>query len=182
MKPLVFLDIDGVLNGPYEYHIWSKAKREIGEDAASAIYEAKLTGNLDEHLVELLFRESCVDILNQITDVTDSDIVVSSSWRFFYADKPEQLVALLRRVGVTAPILGLTPPQVGHRGYAIEEWLKENVPGGETAQIVILDDEGEYSFPTLEKFLMQTNGTVGLQHGDFEKAVKIQQGTPWRRK
>jgi hypothetical protein len=124
---VVFLDIDGVLNTPEDYARWALA--------AGAREES-------------LFNPQLVARLNRITDATKADIVVSSSWRLYYSVRGRhsfaELRGLLRRVGVTAKVLGSTPARVLERWTAISEWVatyQGSYQGSFPLCFVVLDDD-----------------------------------------
>jgi hypothetical protein len=90
MSPIIFLDIDGVLNHRLFYEEKSQADRykEVGPDLC----------DLDPEKVKLL---------NELIESAGADVVISSTWR--YGKTIDQLQALLDKVGFTGKIVGLTP-------------------------------------------------------------------------
>lgn len=115
--PVVFLDIDGVLN-------------VYGTKFGDEVWSSPLCKGISRHLVVLL---------NRITDATGARIVVSSSWR--NSNDPAVEVALFD-AGVTAYMTGRTgraPMGCSYqRGWEIAEWLNEHP---EVQDYVVLDDE-----------------------------------------
>ena len=68
MKPIIFLDVDGVLSTFNEYYrnrkkFWDKYEFA---DTLKLPYE---------------FNKGCVKVLNEILEISDADIVLSSDWR-----------------------------------------------------------------------------------------------------
>jgi len=112
VRPVVFLDIDGVL----------VTSRSIGT------WDSKYKCNR--------FDQECVKNLNLITDKTRAEIVVSSSWR---VGNWPQLVEFLQVEGVTGLVRDRTPLRsMEPRGSEIGCWLHEE---GFTGPFVILDDD-----------------------------------------
>jgi hypothetical protein len=177
-RPVVFLDIDGVLNGPADYARWGACTRESNRSPGQVIYEVQSgRTEADEH-VDLLFNPGCVAVLNSICAAHGADIVVSSSWRLFYADKPPgELLGILRRNGIEAPILGTTPPKHYQRGEAVRAWLGQERPGG--SRILILDDEPSSEFRGLGHRHLQTNMQSGLVPSDVARAHTILSQAPY---
>lgn len=166
---VVFLDIDGVLNTPGNYHEYSVARKKDNENWA----------DMRSKHIALLFDECCVSALNSITNSTGAKIVVSSSWRHFYdgrGGRPTfaELAELLRTVGVTAEVIGMTPTDLPRRfseslprGKEIKRWLEEH-PIVEA--FVILDDNNDMAM--LRHKLVQTKGHIGLCVRDIDKALR----------
>lgn len=179
MRPIVFLDIDGVLNTGEEYSAWSKAMNDDGLDSARVIRGVHAGEPMDERHAELLFGEKQVIKLNTVTEGTGAAIIISSSWRMFYASRFPALKALLGRAGVVADVVGMTPPNVPHRGYAIQAWLTHNLTKDDDVRMCILDDEGPWSFPKLQRFLVQTDANKGLTKEDVDRALTVMSMDKW---
>ncbi len=177
-RPVVFLDIDGVLNGPADYARWSARTRESNRSPGQVIAEVQAgRPEVDEH-VDLLFNPGCVATLNKICAEANADIVCSSSWRLFYADKPPgELLYILRRNGVEAPLLGVTPPRLYQRGEAVRCWLQQERPGGTC--LLILDDEPASEFRGVAKWHLRTNEQSGLVPSDVSRALQIITAAPY---
>ena len=147
--PLVVLDVDGVLNHP----------------------------GTPECLTPVTIHPSCVANLNHITDATDAKLVLSSSWRHIILGGYMTLHGfgfLLRTHGVTAELIGYTPPDHKYdtRGQQIRAWRRANNHSG---RYVILDDmdDGISECGLLAVF---ARGNVGLTRDDAEKAIAILRG------
>lgn len=147
--PIVFLDIDGVLNSA-EFH--RERHRRLGR-----------LGHFDPAAVERL---------NRLTDNTGAVLVISSSWRQYGEDYCREL---LRQVGVKAKVIGVTPilddgstiMRSVPRGQEIQAWLDEHP----TEAYVILDDED--GMDGLRHHFVHTRHEVGLTDGDVERAMWI---------
>lgn len=149
-SPLLFLDIDGVLNSHDWYHRRGKERRF--------------------HINEL-DPEACAR-LQDVCSQTSARIVITSTWRKIHSR--EWLRRLLRKRGVTAPIIGTTPDlwsrelegrvdwfSVG-RGLEIQWWLQTFMSPDEldTVHTAIVDDESDMG--DLEGILVQTSINTGL--------------------
>lgn len=139
---ILFLDIDGVLN-------------------------CKLSDRIDPVMVMRL---------NEILKLTGAKVVISSSWRMVHT--VAEIQKLLEAQGFVGDIIGMTPtpPDDGRlilfsqtRGHEIESWLDLN-RHLEVQRFIALDDMGPQQFPQMRKHLVQTNGSLGLQETDVERA------------
>ena len=165
--PVVFLDIDGVLNTSKNYYEWDRAMRESGKRVSFHVAP-------DDSFVELLFDRQLVQNFNKITRVTDAKIVVSSTWRNLYQDL-QVLVGILKRVGIEGEVIGKTPSYGrignggrGERGDEVAAWREDN---GHSGPFVCIDDDAD--FQAVKKHLVQTNGREGVTEEDADMAVKV---------
>lgn len=144
---LIFLDIDGVLNG----HSWNDAAQSNTID-----------------------RE-CVTHLNRILRETGAGIVLSSAWRYMIhggAVTTTGFEYLLRTHGVRlCKIVGITPrdEEVTGRGAQISAWLASH---GNPAPYVVVDDEA-YDIADDGHPLVRTDGKYGLTAEDADSAIAI---------
>jgi len=123
---VLFLDVDGVLNGEECF--------DVPEESPEFIYDSST-------IVPLLKR--CIDNLQEICELTSAKVVVSSTWRLF----PDMLSFLTRIVGPNL-VIGVTKDRGAHpigpgRGEEVRQWLQEHK---EVTKFVILDDEHKESF------------------------------------
>lgn len=150
-RPLIMLDLDGVIND----------------------HEQLPSGYCGS-------RRDCVDQLNRILRETDAEIVISSAWRYMipYAMGLRGFTYLLQTHGVDCHdrIIGVTcrDEDLEPRGLQIRHWLNEH--GGDRRYVVLDDlDEGitEAGHP-----FVQTDGTRGLTAMDADQAIAILKGEP----
>ena len=156
---IIFLDFDGVLN-TIGYLL---AQEEAGRNGCGT------PDGLDPRLVTKL---------NDIIDVTDAFVVVSSSWRHLYTT-PE-LQDLLTSRGFKGTVLDRTPRSVpcqnglsrrecGPRGDEIRAWLdsqRHAVTG-----YVVLDDWGDMD--AVRDHFIQTTLNEGLTDDHVSRAITI---------
>ncbi len=152
-RAVLFLDIDGVLNG-----------HEFDAKAESAG-----------------LRRDCVDRLNRVLDETGCEVVLSSAWRYMVLGGAMTLSGfgyLLRTHGVRnlgARLVGTT----GHdtqtedpteRGRLVVAWLMGQCG---VMRAVVVDDmavcgEGSAHIP-----LVQTDGKTGLTDADVDRLIAL---------
>lgn len=153
MTPLIFLDIDGVLNS---HDWWNRREGEPKE----------LMGLYD------LDPLAC-QRLQDICKVTGASLVISSTWRIYHP--LDTLRELFKQRGLTAPVIGRTPDLRGHektfeepwhnfgRGLEIQWWLQHYLPSDEAVcnqRFVIIDDDRDMG--DLLGKLVQTRTATGL--------------------
>jgi hypothetical protein len=162
MHPLVFLDVDGVLNS----RDWLFAP-EQQENELRFPGEAHLSMN----------REM-VALVNRILAGSGAKVVVSSSWRCAF--EVPQLREILARAGLEGDVIGATPlPVFGvPRGCEIQAWLdqhggagKEAVNFGWPAPFVILDDDRDMAH--LLPQLVRTTWAKGLEDIHVDAALAM---------
>ena len=148
MKPILFLDINGVLNSISWFR---KAKG--------------LTKHLDP---------ACVRILQRITMTTSCDIVIMSTWRLIHTRL--EIMQALCDAGYDppVPIIGETPrlrTPNRIRGNEVEAWLfdthgaasyRRNFP------YCCVDDRAEYC---IGQPWIQTSDEVGLTNADADAII-----------
>jgi hypothetical protein len=155
-KPVVFLDIDGVLN----------SKQWYAHNAASR--EGSSLRSSERRLWEKSIDPECVQRLNRILRQTGAVVIVSSSWRKKHA--LSEIVSILESRGFCGEIDGTTSA-IGmlSRTEEISEWLAENRPPG--SAWVVIDDELTSALPG-ERIVSPSNQT-GLTDRDVEEAIAI---------
>lgn len=157
MRPVVFLDIDGVVN-----HHTLYAERQARGDASDE------TTWIDP---------ACVARVQAVCDRTGAAIVISSSWREIIG--VPATVAALRHHGLMADVAGSTPTErevhgplaFGRTRWAeIRAWLDAHT---EVTRFVVLDDAAD---STPAEVYVHTDIAVGITDADVERAVAILRG------
>jgi len=114
-------------------------------------------------------------LLARLVSLTDSWLVISSSWRA--ADVPDTILNLTDYDNqyvrdypfmLTNRIVGITPRLQGCRGDEIKAYLEEKPCDA----YIILDDESDI-LPEQKPFFVQTDGDAGLTADDVRKGVEI---------
>lgn len=113
-----------------------------------------------------------IHLLNQIVTATNSEIVLSSDWRYGLNTDDRDMILLerkLRSVGID--IMSSTPiTKHGYRGAEIYQWINEWQ--GETIdKFIILDDRDDMK-PYMNR-LIQTSFNLGLQEKHVKKAIQL---------
>lgn len=142
MRNIIFLDIDGVL---FSADFFENAKNYKKNDLCP-----KAVANL-----------------NKITDATDADLVITSSW--LQTHSLDEIARILKKNGVKAKVVdnvrklkyksydGKVP-----RGCSVRRWTEKNI--GEWTNYVILDDEEDFLISQSNRFVKTT-----YQHGLLEE-------------
>lgn len=160
MDKLLFLDVDGVLNSARYIHA-------IGEKWDDPVHQMDPTA---------------VQRLNQITDATQAQIVVSSTWRLAFDRVADGLVKLqhcFADYGITGSIIGMTPYLVrqgssiihlayGTRSDEIRQWLTDH--DALNTNFVILDDETIVGF---DGHHIKTEFETGLLDVHVQRAIQL---------
>jgi hypothetical protein len=144
VKPVLFLDIDGVLV-PYP-----------------GVDHPLLHPRLDMQT----FNPYCVTWLNRILRVLDADIVITSAWR--NGRTLPELQELFALQGVEGMVVGKTA-SLSSRYVEIMDWLERNHLTG--FPHLILDDEWDSRDPLPWELVMVHDRYIGLSAGTFNSAV-----------
>lgn len=107
-QPIIFLDIDGVLNCQIFYDEQPFPKDEEVEDYKKSQLCSKR-----------------ISWLNELCEETNAVIVISSSWRS--GETIESMQIMMNNSGATFKIIGLTPYTGYERGTEIAKWLRDNI-------------------------------------------------------
>lgn len=158
---VAFLDFDGVLNmyGVSSAKAASMPMKSVGTVEWCA-------ANLDPVMARRVQR---------ICDETGAVIVLSTSWRNVHSVRV--LTSALQSVGITAPVIGVTPCLVGDgvpfvpRDHEIRAW---NEATGVT-EFVVLDDI-DMVLPGIAERSVCVNGATGVTNRDVERAIEILRG------
>jgi hypothetical protein len=157
-RPIVFLDIDGVLNSEQWY-----------AQAASSKEERNSQSSTHRSLLERSIDPACIQRLNRLLRRTGAVVIVSSSWRKQH--QLSEIVSIIEARGFCGEVIGATPSDDGtlSRGGEITRWLNKNVPHG--IAYVAVDDEVETGLPT--EVVVVTSKDTGLTDEDVERAIRI---------
>lgn len=146
--PIIFLDIDGVLNS----HQTSLPSGQARLDPVN------------------------IDFFNLIIEETQAEIVISSTWRYWYP--VEELTRIFREAEIKGKIIDTTACQnsteADHRGTEIYAWLKNNHPSSYSSDpggFVILDDRSDME-PYLERLVL-CKMDYGLTENLADQAIEI---------
>lgn len=145
---VIFLDVDGVLNSinhlKEEYY---KNKRPYSG-------------------YDYPFDRRCLLNLLYLVNITDSYIVITSTWR---KDKIGRNILLneLAKYDLDKRVIGYTDILYKRRGEEVKDFLLKN---SNITNFIIIDDDSD--FEGLEDYLIKTNYQNGLTNDDVGKAIK----------
>lgn len=147
--PILFLDIDGVLNSDN----YRRVLHTIGVP-------------LDQ--IQNEFDPKCVEAINRILSTTKAQVVVSSTWRNQSKDLSHELRS--RGVNIDGHFLGQTPhlPNA-ERGQEIRLWLVRN--HAQASSFAVLDDDRDML--GVAHRLVQTSRFNGLTEADADVAIRM---------
>lgn len=156
MKPIIFLDFDGVVETIY----WEKA------DDGSWSFNVHKTGRNE------LNNKQAIGWLNELYSKVPYDIVISSTWRIGMTI--EELQNLITNSGFNPEIkvIGMTPRLYLQRGKEIQAWIDEN---NFTGKYIIIDDDSDMCH--LLPVLVRCDCQLGFTIYDYQKALKLLQTT-----
>ena len=159
-NPILFLDIDGVLNS---------------EDYAN-LYTEKEWDNLT--YIERHIDDKAVQLINYICDNTKAQVVISSTWRC--GRSIEQLQNILDFRGATFKIIDKTPEHdISYRGYEIDAWISKNRSKDkdgnyfEFTNYAILDDDIEDMLIKQKDNIFKINRFTGITRKDADRIVEF---------
>lgn len=152
MPPVLFLDIDGVLNTPE-----SCGKYHSNE----------------------VFLPSAVMALRKIVQTTACQIIISSSWRM--DDQRQRIRPVFAQNGlaeVLAGLQGVTPDYSAEPGTTREDeiaaWLEQNRPDAGFAFAILDDDTSQFTGP-LRQRLVWVDDRYGLTDENANRCVELLQ-------
>lgn len=156
MKPIIFLDFDGVVETIY----WEK------DDDGSWSFNVHKAGKNE------LNNKQAIGWLNELYSKVPYDIVVSSTWRIGMTI--EELQNLITNSGFNPEIkvIGMTPRLYLQRGEEIQAWIDEN---NFTGRYIIIDDDSDMCH--LLPVLVRCDCQLGFTIYDYQKALKLLQTT-----
>ena len=148
MNNILILDLDGVIN------------------VTRPNLKHKHVYLLDQKQEDLFIPELAKNI-NKLCKEFDFKIVVSSTWRKYFS--LEELEYMLRYMGITAPVVGVTPVSNKEtRSIEITNWL--NTYSDKWSSYYILDDLDEAFNTKLQGY--QVNSKQGFDNKTFYEVSK----------
>lgn len=164
MKPVLFLDFDGVLNTGRYQNMLRLNNQKVADEFGLCLFDPDAVANLQA-------------ILDAVPEVL---LVITSSWKDAYGTEmvrrmwkerslPGRIHSMTRMSMDFFPDLesGEMPPI---KGPEVKQWLDEH--SMQSAKYVILDDVKDF-LPEQESHLVLVNDYVGLSAKDAEKAIKL---------
>ncbi len=159
MREVIFLDIDGVLSPRW----WDSDKQS---DNYGCLFDAKAVANFAK-----------------IIEITDAEIVVSSSWKLMGL---QALQDMWKDRKLPGKIIDITPDYMSdellmkedsvnvdylfERGSEIQGWLL--LHGDDVSRYVIIDDMDDI-LPEQQSHFVQTDPEVGITYDDVKKVVHL---------
>lgn len=167
--PVLFLDIDGVLNTPTivrEGRI--RMATQDGRKMRMDSYVGPNAGNV-HHMLD----RDLVIRLSNLVKLAKCRVVLHTTWIFLFTT--EEIAAALDRAGFTAVCEFYSCARRGSREDRINEWRYTHK--ALEANYAVLDDVGRGSeFPTAaDGHLVQTNYKLGLTRDNAEDALRLLQ-------
>jgi phosphoglycolate phosphatase-like HAD superfamily hydrolase len=141
---VIFLDFDGVLNTPEEWGL--------------------------RPMVRAL-NQQALDNLDELVKRSGAKVVVSSTWRQFYALDALQEFLRARGVKCVGAFISVTPILYESRDKEIASWLNSHE---DIKNFVIIDDNGIGSM--FNEKLILTDASVGLSADNVKEALDVLEG------
>ena len=178
---VIFLDIDGVLNGSQNYIKMWKDQKDWLKFSKQHQKEAEEIGITMAFHMPIQFA---IGWLNDLVEETGAKVVISSTWR---GRGVEYMQKVLDFEGVVCEVIGETinnhkqiyedrvPLYSWHydrdvmRGEQIKHWLEQHP---EVEKYVILDDDSDMLYEQEDNFVHVSN-EHGFSRLDFTKAKAI---------
>lgn len=169
IQPIIFLDLDGVLNHEAFY--------------TSDEYNELISDENNYANGENYFCKETVEKLNKVTDSTGAKIVFSSSHRVDF-DTLFEMQNYLKHNGITGDVISRTPKLYFEnydssvpRGCEILAWLnnKKNILGtsiGKYKKYIIFDDDKDMLYYQRNNFI-HVDSFIGITDENVKEAIKI---------
>ena len=171
--PIIFLDIDGVLNSGRSYEVY--CERDITDIPKKYNWAAALAASTVDPVA--------VALVNRVIAATKAKVVVSSSHRvsfikgFGYTGVTVvdlvELREYIHALGIEAEVIDATPLLPGYaRGEEIKQWLRLHPS---VTDYLILDDDADMLEEQQDRFV-HTSTSDGFMFSHYRKALKILNG------
>lgn len=181
MKKLIFLDIDGVLNNVTFKTNWMKAHKGLDKTYLEIRFYRLFVNTTEMEFYNGYIVPENLENFNRIIDATNSDVVLSSDWRFI-SDGNYNNVAdidiikqMFRVRGIKGNVIGATPYVFKHpRGIEILRYIKSN--NIQDTKIVVIDDlreAGEAIRDIPDSLFIWTNYNTGLIKEEADKTIEF---------
>jgi hypothetical protein len=162
----IFLDIDGVIATDKTYR---EAGRKFNADQRY----------LKERLMSL-FDPDKINLLNEITDATGAQFILSSTWREFNADCGTTCIQMLREAGLKGEFIDQTRRSCAELGFSRGLEIADCIIrlGLSKEDIIILDDDLATAdlgrkLPGWGCRWIQTPTTRGMNQKHAKKAIQL---------
>lgn len=152
IKPIVFLDIDGVVETIY----WEKAE------------DGSYSYNVHKYGHEELNNKQAIGWLNELFNKVPYDIVITSTWRYKISKDDFQELFIRSGFNPEIKILDTTPILYQQRGLEIKQWINDHNFKG---KFIIIDDDSDMC--ELLPFLVRTDCQLGFTIYDYQKALSM---------
>lgn len=150
MKPIIFLDFDGVVNTFYWTRLPSgEWKNSISTDS--------IVNNLQ-----------AIGWLNELYKEIPYDIVVTSTWRIGHTTEELQRILWNSGFNKDIKVIGKTPILHQQRGFEIQQWIEDN---GFHGKFIILDDDSDMG--ELLPLLVRCDCYIGFGLHEFNKSRRL---------
>ena len=156
MKPVIFLDFDGVVETIY----WEQAE------------DGTWNWNVHKSGRNELNNKQAIGWLNELYSKVPYDIVVSSTWRIGMTIKELQELITNSGFDKNIKVIDKTPVLYRQRGEEIQQWLDDN---NFTGKYIIIDDDSDMCH--LLPVLVRCDCQLGFTIYDYQKALKLLQNT-----
>lgn len=163
MKPVVFLDFDGVLNtGEWRADASPRVLERTGRRVAVALGAEH---GMPHDVSALLLDPAKVALVNRIVGETNATVVASTTWRVLVEDPCRDLTTILQHAGATFAIESSTGRTFRtDREDEIERWLRAH----DWPPYVVLDD-----IPMGRLVAIETADRTGLTLELAEQAIAL---------
>lgn len=152
MKPILFLDFDGVVETIY----WEK------DDNGVWSYNVRKSGRKE------LSNKQAIGWLNELYKEIPYDIVVSSTWRIGMTLGQLQELIINSGFNPDIKVIGMTPVLYLQRGLEIQQWIDDNNFQG---KFIIIDDDSDMCH--LLPLLVRCDCQLGFTIYDYQKALRL---------